>query len=170
MYIRYIRQGSNPAEIGEKRMGIPGQTGIVAFLTDATCGEACWEAREDICRCCCGGKNHGVLRTANGKRPERTAKIDGYRYILKAVGRELGKEARVINRAVGYKGVIKISDELTYHYFWEDNDKGAPARLKPATLEQATRWPELTAWRDNELSFYTCKPYLLWVRADLNVN
>jgi len=26
------------------------------------CGPACWEAREEVCRCSCGGVNHGIHR------------------------------------------------------------------------------------------------------------
>ena len=54
-----------------------------ALLTGATCGDACWHAREDICRCSCGGKNHGILLGTDGKQPTRTRKIGGkfYEYI-----------------------------------------------------------------------------------------
>ena len=41
-------------------------------MTDATCGDACWAARSDVCRCSCDGKNHGITRTADGERPTRT--------------------------------------------------------------------------------------------------
>ena len=78
---------------------------IQITLTGATCGENCWEAVEDVCRCSCGGANHGVLRGA-GTRPERTAKIDGYRYRLIAVAsgsdtRDLDAQAEAINAAAG---------------------------------------------------------------------
>lgn len=60
------------------------QSVIQAIMSERTCGEACWEAREDICRCSCGGRNHGIYRTT-GTRPERTRKLNGYRYQLVAV-------------------------------------------------------------------------------------
>lgn len=55
-----------------------------AILTGSTCGDACWHAREEVCRCSCGGKNHGILNHG-GERPKRTARIDGNLYELVAV-------------------------------------------------------------------------------------
>jgi len=87
-------------------------SGIAAFPSEATCGEACWEAREDICRCSCGGRNHGCLRSADGVRPERSAKLNGHRYVLKAVGDNLCGEAEKINQAAGvYYRYIECSRE-----------------------------------------------------------
>lgn len=150
-----------------------GVSPIIAFLSEATCGEACWEAREDICRCSCGGKNHGCMRTADGIRPVRTAKIDGMRYELKAVGENLYSEAETINRANGPRSVQKITADLTYTYWWDSTDRGAPARVKPATKAQLAAWPELAQWRE-EHAILNAEgrhapieykwPYLLWVR------
>ena len=67
---------------------VPINTGVnimLAILTGHTCGDACWHAREEVCRCSCGGKNHGILRTATGTRPLRTRKIDGNFYELAAI-------------------------------------------------------------------------------------
>jgi hypothetical protein len=100
------------------------------------------------------------MRTADGTRPERTAKIDGYRYKLIAVGyRELYKPAEEINKAAGYRSVEVVSPTLTYHYTWHETDKGAPARLKPASKDQIARWPELAAYRDANAWEIV---YLLW--------
>jgi hypothetical protein len=119
-----------------------GMSPLVAFLTEATCGDACWHAVEDVCRCSCGGKNHGCLRTEDGIRPTRTSKIDGFRYELKAVGPDTWKEARAINNAAPQRSIG------TYSYRWEYTDKGAPARLKNATKDQLAKWPELSAARE----------------------
>lgn len=59
---------------------------LYSVLTSQTCGEPCWHATEDVCRCSCGGKNHGCLKTADGVRPTRMSKIDGERYKLAGVG------------------------------------------------------------------------------------
>jgi hypothetical protein len=164
----------------EKRIA-EGMNPLVAFLTEATCGEACWTAREDICRCSCGGKNHGCMRTAEGVRPTRTAKIDGSRYELKAVGdRELYREAEAINKANGPRSVDHVRQEgkivHTYTYHWHETDAGAPARLKSATKDQVAKWPELSAYRDNLPEVWAKAnpnecwaawpglPYLLWVK------
>ena len=146
-----------------------GMSGIAAFLTETTCGEACWRACEDVCRCSCGGKNHGCLRGEDGTRPERTAKIDGFRYKLAAVG-DVAGEAKRINRATprGQKG--------NYTYFWFDTDAGAPARVRPATDAQLASWPELASYQEAIAAvkargecaavWLRLKPYLLWLRID----
>ena len=141
-----------------------GMSPLVAFLSEHTCGEACWSAREDICHCSCGGKNHGCMRDADGVRPVRTAKIDGYRYELRAVGyREVATDAEAINRAAGYREVVTVTPTLVYHYTWSETDPGAPARLKFATKDQVTRWPELSAYRGEDMTWN--RPYLLWTRV-----
>jgi hypothetical protein len=33
---------------------------IKATLSTAPCTVSCWNAEEDVCRCSCGGKNHGI--------------------------------------------------------------------------------------------------------------
>jgi hypothetical protein len=138
-----------------------------AILTNTTCGEACWQAREDICRCSCGGKNHGCLRSADGVRPTRTAKLSGKVYELEAVGEhgELYDLAKARNEANGpYRtDTIPASPEpIVYRYFYHETDNGAPARLKPATKDQIARWPELAAYRDLPP---TRAVYLLWRKA-----
>jgi hypothetical protein len=133
---------------------------VVGFISEHTCGVACWTAKDDICHCSCGGSNHGCLRSGNGQRPIRTAKIDGVRYELKAVGgRELYKEAETINEApeAGYKDVLG-----PLKYPWRETDKGAPARIKPANHDQVEKWPELSSWRGKDLYFHPA--ILLWVK------
>jgi hypothetical protein len=78
-----------------------------SILTESTCGEACWHAREKICRCSCGGKNHGILNDPSGRQPDRVAKIAGFPYVLKAIGEwdAIMEQAAEINRLAGYKSV-----------------------------------------------------------------
>jgi len=33
---------------------------LVELLSAHTCSEACWFAREEVCRCSCNGKHHGA--------------------------------------------------------------------------------------------------------------
>jgi hypothetical protein len=62
-----------------------------AVMTGSTCGDMCWHAREEVCRCSCGGANHGIL-TKGGAQPKRTCKIENF-YELVAVipGRAVGE-------------------------------------------------------------------------------
>lgn len=148
-----------------------GENALVAFLTEATCGEACWTAQEDICRCSCGGKNHGCLKRVDGVQPTRTSKIDGDRYELKAVGTDIWKQAREINKAAGPR-----YQSGRYSYDWQETDKHAPARMKRATKDQIAKWPELSAAREaitqieNNPNHCFVEidrvwPYLLWVKS-----
>ena len=54
------------------------------ILTGSTCGDACWHAREDTCRCSCAGRNHGIL-TQGGTAPVRNSKVKGEVFELVAV-------------------------------------------------------------------------------------
>ena len=51
-----------------------------------TCGQACWEGKEDNCKCSCGGKNHGIWRNSKDTKVQRTCKINGVIYNLVAIG------------------------------------------------------------------------------------
>ena len=122
-------------------------------LSGQTCGEACWHAREDICRCSCGGANHGCLRDGDGERPVRTCRMDGYRRELVAVGTyvECDDIARPSNKAAGVSFLYAPTSSQTYH-------RGIPARMRMATKGQVERWPELAAYRGQQV-----RPYLVWI-------
>lgn len=144
---------------------------IMAILSEMTCGEACWHAKELVCRCSCGGKNHGCLKTEHGTQPVRTSKIDGVMYELVAVGEygDLMSEARKINESFPPR-IEKVSggDEnggITYKYHYHETDFNAPARLKPASKHQLESWAELTEQKTWPMFR---KAYLLWKRCLVN--
>ncbi len=138
---------------------------ITTILTHTTCGEACWKAEELVCRCSCGGANHGCLKAADGVRPVRTAKLNGIRYELAAVGgRELLGEAQKINKACLRHVKIGTWEK---NYPWLHTDPGAPAKIKHASAAQIVGWPELAAWADKtDRERYFAPVYLLWKRID----
>lgn len=142
-----------------------GVSPLAAIMTNATCGEMCWEAREDVCRCSCGGKNHGCMKS-DGPRPERTAKIQGDRYKLKAIGGQfdLSKQAYEINLAAGEN----------FRFAAESHDPmcaGIPAKLRAASDAQM-KWAELVPFQvklfteENGTVHYKDKPYLLWAKEE----
>lgn len=166
--------------------GAPAERRAISFiLTTQTCGEACWHAREDVCRCSCGGRNHGCLNHG-GAKPERTAKIDGQQYRLLAVGlhRDLMAQASEINRrqwrSVEKPTVLidstganwtpaeieaarqagKRISFMQYRYTWSETDSGAPARIKSASASQRN-WEELSGWKAER------SVYLLWERVTM---
>ena len=139
------------------------------IMTETTCSEACWEAREDVCRCMCGGENHGIHRGADfdERQPERTARIDGWRYKLTDVGDYVitSKQARDINHAEAKQ--LDESGHTYYRYIPRATDKGAPARVKMATMSQVNKWAELEWFKAViEQSGDWARPYLLWKRVD----
>ena len=164
-----------PQDVKAVKDGTATTRQVIAILTSQTCGEACWHAKDEICRCSCGGKNHGCLKTPDGVKPERTAKIGGERYVLVAVGehRTLIEDAEELNRLAGYRCICEpevlfdntgqhdpteaqIAEarvkgvEVQWHqyrYHWDYCKDGSPARLKFATKSQIAKWEELKAWR-----------------------
>lgn len=123
---------------------------LVAILTGHTCGEACWHAREDICRCSCGGKNHGILN--NGQpRPERTCKKAGKFYVLAGVAPDWRAGDKMVKEIIGesfpgldYNGYGEYGECLTM-----------PVLSRKASANQL-KWPEVSAIESNR------DKYLIW--------
>ncbi len=124
--------------------------------------------------------------TDGTEQPIRSAKIDGERYTLVAVGarRELLAQAEAINgqqyRSIEKPGYVVKGTTTTreaflaarasgdeyasvnqYRYHWDETDHGAPARLKYATPLQRAAWKELQAYREDR---NVC---LLWQRVTM---
>lgn len=132
----------------------------IHHFTNHTCGPACWEAKDDVCRCECGGKNHGCLRSPDGVRPIRRSKIDGLMYELDAVGQHKICADKLLKELPPRK-VMKVNDQLTYTYHWGETDPGSPYRVKCATKIQIAKWPELAAYRDLSQTELYFKPVRL---------
>ena len=47
----------------------PGAGMNAGVFPQAHCRKQCWFAQGNVCRCACGGENHGAVRP-NGKRPD----------------------------------------------------------------------------------------------------
>lgn len=114
-----------------------------AILTGHTCGEACWAAREDVCRCSCGGVNHGVLRDANGIRPVRTRRVDNHWYELEAV-------VPGYRAAMDYVRAANDAEGRPFQVSYAIRPSWGPApvlAICTATKAQVKAWPELTSFR-----------------------
>lgn len=140
---------------------------LMAILTESTCGATCWYAKEPICRCSCGGKNHGAMLDPDGSQPERVCKIDGYTYRLEAVGlyNHINDLAHKALLRLGWRRIdskITYGDGTPYHYQHFANDGGAAIRVKTASGNQK-QWPEVQL--ANIQSPKTA--YLLWVQVDM---
>ncbi len=135
---------------------------LTVSLTGSTCGDACWHAREDVCRCSCGGRNHGCLLQNGAEQPRRMAKIDGQPCTLLAVGLNdastaftLDAQAQEIHRAAGI--MFANAHTARQHYGYSPL-----VYLRPATAAQIARWPELAAWKDAPTGYFAPRPMLLW--------
>ena len=155
-------------------MNYPNKDLIQAIYTERTCGDACWRAKDDICHCSCGGRNHGCLRGEHGEQPPRTKKIKGMMYQLIAVSpnpevcqcandawRPIEDQLKTIEDRAIKTGVCTYGD-LYYAegYRWNN----LPCYAKTPSDGEIERWAELTLWR-NKTNFY--KPLCLWLRVDL---
>ncbi len=154
-------------------MPIPKMTLIEALVTEQTCGDACWHAKEDICHCSCGGKNHGCLRTEDGEQPARTRKIKNAMYQLISVETYDENECRAHNQQPIYELMRHIEnkaiDKGLFEYYELKGSKSfctkpLPVYVKTASESEVKRWPELSTWRKAPEWF---KPLTVWLRIDL---
>lgn len=121
---------------------------LESITTETTCSDACWYAREDVCRCSCGGANHGCLNVAGREQPARTCRIKGVRYVLTAIGTysEISKQRYAIEREA-----YRAAD------YWRQPEA---AVMKRATAAQTAGWSEINTITARDWK----RPYLLWVR------
>lgn len=144
-------------------------TSILSILTGTTCGLPCWYAHEKVCRCSCGGKNHGVLLDPKAEQPNRMAKIDGFMYELHTVGRytEVNRIGNAISKRLGWRSIggskampMTTASGKPYHEGHYPHEKGAAIRVKTPTKNQYD-WPELKIDPTN------LHPYILWVMVEM---
>lgn len=156
---------------------------LVSYFSDITCGENCWSAKEDICHCSCGGKNHGI--DLRGENALRNCKIGGYRYELVSVGtyRDLlgetealirdgwlkSGDARMIDGKIHLKGYTGRWFASNHVHPTEYNSAGGRTyQLKRATLPQCLKWQELEYLKvADDRDRYHIEPAILWKRADI---
>lgn len=146
---------------------------VVAILTSTTCGMTCWTAKEPICRCSCGGANHGAMLNDDGSPPpKRTCQMKRTVYELVGIDPSYAKLYPVCKRYNSAVGWQSLSEGVTrslggefkpyvFHTPWTDTSDHAPARIKRASEDQVNRWDELAPYRQGR------RPYLLWVRQEM---
>ena len=126
------------------------ERGIAGTVSGATCAEACWMAKEDICVCECGGVNHGLGRVEGEELPARRKRSGRRRLELRAVVigyREAGKFVREANPEHPNVRSIEYAKEGEFV-------------VQAAPLASFGKWPELEGlepgrWRYN-------RPHLVW--------
>jgi hypothetical protein len=123
---------------------------MIITLTGHTCGDACWHAKDEICRCSCGGKNHGILNRG-GAMPTRTRKIGGEFYELAGIAPSYGmaqEEVRLVTNQ-RFPGL-----DMYGYGEWRD-EANAPVIAQHAT-ESQNKWPEVAAVEGDA--------YIIWSR------
>lgn len=141
---------------------------LEAVLTNRTCAENCWYARESVCRCSCGGRNHGILLIAGKERPPRTKRVKRITYVLDgiAVGR---KNSEQYAEELRIKMDIPWIDTFRYtlHTDW---GKPCPIAIQAATDQQINSWKELATYKDWKSQGQSWRerteeyqPFLIWV-------
>ena len=122
----------------------------IAILTTATCGDGCWHAREEVCRCSCGGRNHGILNRG-GAMPKRTSRADQNLYELVAVipGPQAGEAwinaMRRTDQAITDIITERFPDLDSFAY----GAYGRAGKLRPVidrkVSDSQKKWPEVQA-------------------------
>ena len=123
--------------------------------TFSACDFGCWEAQEDVCRCICGGKNHGIM-----VRGDKASIPTGLK--------------RQMKKLSGIYELVAVGDYFSTYW---DGDFGKIKRetrekegnidfiVKRASKQQAEKWPEVMAitQRSGEgVAMGNRIPYLLW--------
>ena len=140
---------------------------IAAVLTGATCSTACWEAREEICRCSCGGRNHGIAK--QGQRGPRTCKAGRARYELVAVVARSDKPYQLATDMSEAATGERQRGNFSMRPNW-----GPPPlfAVEPSTRAQQ-KWPEVgqafAGWDEREpreapIDLHQRRPHLIWKR------
>ena len=137
-------------------------------MSEATCGEACWQAREDVCRCCCNGANHGCDRLT-GERPERTKRKDMHRYKLTAITGYAEAWRMPRNDHSDYMGNVHPDAVYPSGAYFDASRRYPNERvIFNLASESAHKWPEVAAVDkcENGVKSYDCDTYLVWERID----
>lgn len=138
------------------------------FVTDSTCNEACWMAKEPICRCSCGGANHGILldATSSGAPPVRTKRVKDQWFRLYAVASYF--DSHRITRAFL---IHRREDPMFPNTPWYKHPAGEVHASK-ATVAQQLNWSEVGPFfvhlnqlieSGTGLAMGDMEPYLVWI-------
>ena len=145
-----------------KELSIEQRTNIL--INHRTCGDHCWHAREEICRCSCGGDNHGILLDPNNSIPTRTRRVEDTFFVLEAVVTGWENADNYVNEWYNQQGLRK---PVSYSLKPTWGSKPLMGHSRP-TKSQMEKWPEVTPFKDWQ-SKGRCyaeardhEPFLIW--------
>ncbi len=120
-------------------------------LTTTTCAANCWLAKEDVCRCMCGGANHGALLIDGTEQPTRTMSRQGRRFELVALhGNWLDANRDRDNTSKAF------NEEHNLQWFNGHNTESA---LMMHVSKSQRKWPEVRNFLAEESNL---DAYLVW--------
>jgi len=125
---------------------------LTAILTGHTCGEACWHARDEVCRCSCGGANHGILHNGSA-RPERTSKKDGQFYIIAGIAPSYHEANKMLSEYLDehFPGI----DQCAYGTY---RDMSIMPVISRKASNSQLKWPEVQAIQASDRQ----DKYIIW--------
>ena len=106
-----------------------------------TCNLACWMAREDVCRCMCGGENHGIMRHGE-EQPGRYCQRRSVQYELDSM-------------YLSYFEAYRATEEIRRSGFMYHTDLAFSQKATGHML----KWPEVES-----MLRFMMDCYLVWVR------
>lgn len=114
-----------------------------------TCGDHCWHAKELVCRCSCGGANHGILLKKDGKQPQRTRKIDGNFYELVSIVAHDHGDCQATTMRKASAELNRVCDErfpgLTWLAYGDWREEKTMPVVDRAISDTQAKWPEVQA-------------------------
>ena len=117
------------------------------LMSGHTCGDHCWHAKELVCRCSCGGANHGILLTKDGKQPTRTRKIDGNFYELVSIIAHDPQSAPITTIKKAHAELVRVSDERFPGLYWNGYGAWRTEKTMPVVERSISDtqgdWPEV---------------------------
>ena len=149
-------------------------TPLIALLTDSTCGETCWNAREVACRCSCGGGNHGALLVDGAEQPNRNRRIKDRRYEL-ATAIFIENDAYIATLNAVDDWIAENAPDRVSYWTTADGRKtyrnvkvpttpGEEFYVHTAPRAALEKWPELAAWSHRANNGF--RPKLIWRALD----
>ena len=141
----------------------------ISIMGVGTCNLACWEAREDVCRCQCGGRNHGIVRHGEAS-PGRFCRRKGVDYRLESIHAHYGEADAAKERASDAlsqaRGDGPLYVDRDGNPQWYTRKEYAFSQLAPA---HAHKWGEVEAFlstHPNRQGWQKPECYLVWKRTE----
>lgn len=145
---------------------------MIGIFSLTACGPQCWEARDDVCRCSCGGANHGIHRHKSPSLTglKRQLVYGGFIFELSQVAAPIDRGSGIYGPEILDQKAQELNRKAGINYAFAHTSRNhfgefPVAILRTPTDSQIEKWPELAEWRGKVNAMYG-KPTILWTRRD----